>query len=147
MPDTGDQTSWYLNNDYNPDVKPLIAMFTTTNDITTTFRDYLNSSSPFYHDRSKAMNLIMDSAQSLVNQLAGLIPSNTSATAPDFLILPILPVDLTPSMKEVAKNAQVAMTIAQALTMQYNSILMEGAKSIARRLGSRGNVFTYDVPA
>lgn len=145
-PDTSQQMTTYWQQDYNANLKPIVAMFTTTNDITATFRDYLSSSSPIYQDRAAALSVIEQSAQSLINQLLNLIPSNFTAIAPDYLILPILPVELTPQSKQIAQDANTTTDAVRDITRRYNSVLMAGANTIANRLASRGNVFTYDVP-
>lgn len=145
-PDTSQQMTTYWQQDYNANLKPIVAMFTTTNDITATFRDYLSAGSPIYQNRTAALSVISQSAQSLVNQLAGLIPSDTSAMAPDYLILPILPVELTPQSRQIAVDAAATTDAVRDITRRYNSVLLDGASSIAGRLGSRGSVFTYDVP-
>lgn len=145
-PDTSQQMATYMQQDYTRNAKPIVAMFTTTNDITATFRDYLSPTSGIYQNLTSALNIISQSAQSLVNQLATLIPSDTSAVAPDYLILPILPVELTPQSRQIAADANVTTDAVRDITRQYNSVLLNGARSIARRLGSRGNVYTYDVP-
>lgn len=145
-PDTSQQMATYMQENYTADAKPIVAMFTTTNDITATFRDYLSLTSGIYQNRSSAMSVISQSAQSLVNQLARLIPSDTSATAPDYLILPILPVELSPQSRQLAADANATTDAIGDITRQYNRVLLDGARSIARQLGSRGSVFTYDVP-
>lgn len=145
-PDTGQQMTTYLQNDYSADSKPIVAMFTTTNDITATFRDYLNPTSGIYQNRTGALDVITRSAQSLVDQLYTLIPSNNSTIAPDYLILPILPVELSPQSRQIAGDANDTTDAVRDITRQYNSVLLSGARSIARRLGSRGSVYTYDVP-
>lgn len=136
----------YMEEGYTPGVKPLVAMFTTTNDITATFRDYLDPNNPIYHDRAGALNIITQSAQSLIRQLATLIPSDTSAVAPDYVILPILPVELTPLIIRTASEANVTTDMARDIGWRYNDVLLPGARSLAKQLGSRGSVYTYDVP-
>lgn len=145
-PDTSQQMAMYLQDGYTPGVKPLVALFTTTNDITATFKDYVTSGSGIYQDSAGAMNVITQSAQSLIRELATLIPSNASDVAPDYLILPILPVELTPKVKGVAAQANVTTDMARDITRRYNSVLLNGARSLAKQLDTRGSVFTYDVP-
>lgn len=139
--------AWYKEHDYRPDVKPIVAMFTTTNDITVTFKEFNNRTDQHYQDRTVAWSAITRSAQSLVNQLQALIPNDTSAIAPDFLIMPILPVEMAPTSSEIAEGLKTTMDVMREVTKEYNKILMEGAKGIARELGSRGTVYTYDVPS
>lgn len=105
--------------------------------------------------------MIASSAQSLVNQLRTLIPSNdssgrdnASSSLPgriDFLILPILPVNLATQSRNIARDNNRRWNdvepIVKAITEHYNKVLMQGARGIARSLQNRGNVFTYDVPA
>jgi phospholipase/lecithinase/hemolysin len=95
------------------------------------------------------METISQAASSLNRQLAGLIPSDASLIAPDFLILPILPLELTLRASELAGQYGTNADLLRDLTIQYNNVLMEGAKAISSSLGSgsRGNVFTYDVPS
>jgi hypothetical protein len=147
VPDTAQQMQWYLQHDYKGNLKPIVATFTTTNDITATFRDYVNPSSSIYQKKDAALSVIRQSAQSFINQLGGLIPNDTSALAPDYLILPILPVEVTPTGKNLARDANTNTEFLAEISFAYNKVLMEGAQSIAARLGSRGTVFTYDVPA
>lgn len=139
--------AWYKEHDYRPDVKPIVAMFTTTNDITITFKEFNNRTDQRYQDRAVAWSAITRSAQSLVNQLQALIPNDTSATAPDFLIMPIFPVEMAPTSSEIVEGLKTTMDVMREVTKEYNKILMEGAKEIARQLGSRGTVYTYDVPS
>lgn len=146
-PDTSQQMNWYLEHDYKRNSKPIVAMFTTTNDITATYRDFLNSASSIHNDINAALSVITQSAQSLVRQLSGLIPTDRTATAPDFLILPILPVELAPQSRDLALQAGTTTDAVRRITQQYNNVLMKGAQDIASQLGSRGSVFTYDVPA
>lgn len=145
-PDTSQQMATYLSEDYVANAKPIVAMFTTTNDITATFRDFLSSTSSIYQNRSAALSVISQSAQSLVNQLGNLIPADSNATAPDYLILPILPVELTPQSNQIARDANTTTDAIRDITRRYNSVLLQGAKDIAARLGPRGRVYTYDVP-
>jgi len=135
-----------MQEGYTRGVKSLVAMFTTTNDIMATFNNYLDSTNPLYHNNGSAAAVISQSAQSLVNQLYTLIPANSSDVAPDYLILPILPVELTPFAKTTAREGGVNTNAVRDITRQYNAVLMDGARALAKRLGSRGNVYTYDVP-
>jgi hypothetical protein len=146
VPDTSQQMATYMQEAYTPGVKSLVAMFTTTNDIMATFNNYLDSTNPIYHNNESASAVISQSAQSLINQLYTLIPANSSDVAPDYLILPILPVELTPFAKSTALQGGTSTDAVRDITRQYNAVLMEGARAIAKRLGSRGNVYTYDVP-
>lgn len=152
-PDTGQQMQmWLAERDTNH--KALIAMFTTTNDISTTFSDYLRNDTSVSGNLNASLAVIASSAQSLVNQLRGLIPSNnsnTGAIAPDYLILPILPVNLATQSRNIARDQgrqwNEVEPIMKTITERYNSVLMQGARSLASTLGNRGTVFTYDVPA
>lgn len=134
--------------------KEIVAMFTTTNDITMTWEahhdEYKASCGPDMKTcatPNSALEEITKSAESLINQLKSLVPRRKSGrVAPDFLIFPILPVDLAPqSIKSAAKLGTDANAI-KAITEKYNEVLMNGAGQLARRLGKRGNVFVYDVP-
>jgi hypothetical protein len=146
-PDTGQQMQTYLQQNYSSTLKPIVATFTTTNDITATFRDYLDPNSGIYQNLSAALSVGRQSALSFINQLTGLIPNSTSAVAPDYLILPILPVELAPQSMQIASDANTSTDAIKEITRQYNIALIGGAKTIANRLGSRGTVFTYDVPS
>lgn len=139
--------AWYKEHDYRSDLKPVVAMFTTTNDITVTFKEFNNRTDQHCQDRDVAWSAITRSAESLINQLHGLIPEDTSATAPDYLIMPILPVEMAPTSTEIVEGLQTTMDVMREVTKEYNKILMRGAQEIARQLGSRGTVYTYDVPS
>lgn len=90
------------------------------------------------------MKVINESAQALVTSLLNLVPAQ--GVAPDFLILPVVPLEDTPIMREVAKALNATTDVCRQLTEQYNTVLMDGAAQVAQKLGSRGNVFTYDIP-
>jgi len=152
-PDTGQQMQmWLAERDTSK--KALIAMFTTTNDISTTFSDYLRNDTSVSGNLNASLAVIASSAQSLVEQLRGLIPSTSSSTgavAPDYLVLPILPVNLATQSRNIARDQGRRWSdvepIMKAITERYNRVLMQGARSLASALGNRGTVFTYDVPA
>lgn len=139
--------AYYMENDYDAKMKPVVAMFTTTNDITATFRDLRDPASAIHQNYTRAIDVITQSAASVINQLYTLIPSDVSAVAPDFLILPIIPVHLAPQSALIANQTASGDTDSiRQITREYNNALLKGAKAIAQRLGSRGNVYTYDVP-
>lgn len=121
----------------------------STNPIIGTFVRFWDSDDLIYQNRSAAMDVISQAALSLTRQLSGLIPSDTSLIAPDFLILPILPVEITPRARELAEQYNTTIDMVRDITIRYNEVMLEGAKDISASLGrdSRGNVFTYDVVA
>lgn len=121
----------------------------STNPITGTFLRFWDPEDSAYQNETAAMEIISESATSLTTQLEGLIPSDTTLIAPDFLILPILPFQITPRARVLAEPHNTTIDMFQTITEQYNRVLLEGAQALSDRLspGSRGNVFTYDVVA
>jgi phospholipase/lecithinase/hemolysin len=117
----------------------------STNDVTADFRNYLLSNTPVMNNQTDALAVITRSAQALVSDLMDLIPAQ--GVAPDFLILPVVPLEDTPIMRVVAKDLNASTAVCKLVTERFNTVLMEGAAQIATQLGSRGNVFTYDIPS
>ena len=136
--------------------KSLVPTFTTTNDINSVWRNYLDPSNADYANLTTARSVIRQSASQFIEELRALIPRtgvNASSSAydrmqkaPDFLILPILPVELTPQSRQLARDANMTVEGVAEITKAYNTALVQGARSLASTLGSRGNVFTHDVP-
>ena len=156
-PTVGEQITAYLSDLANnatsdPGVyqrKALSVSFTTTNDINSVWSFYLDSTHPGYGDLPIALYIIEASARELIANLSRLIPSEneTDHATPDFLILPILPVELTPQSRRIAREAGTTTDIVAEITNRYNEVLMEGARNLSTVLGTRGSVYTYDVPA
>lgn len=67
--------------------------------------------------------------------------------APDFVVLPIIPYELCPNAQKMARDNGVPLDIVAQLSQTYNTALMQGTQSLATALGTRGQVFTYDVPS
>jgi hypothetical protein len=86
---------------------------------------------------------------SVLDQLAWLIPpkSQQGAVAPDFFILPIVPLELVSRAQYLARKGDMDVSVVTELTQTYNSVLMDGLPKLAATLGDRGNVFTYDIPS
>lgn len=134
--------SWILARGQKKDI---IAMFTTTNDITITWVNHkaaiqaLDGQAPL-----EAIREIARSAQVLVDQLTWL--ADEKYACPDFLIFPILPVELTPKNLKGQTAAGVPNSDAmRAITQKYNEVLMAGAQNIANSIKGRGNVYTFDI--
>ena len=153
-PVVGEQVTAYLSeldNNATSDAtvyqrKSLLASFTTTNDINSVWRNYLDATNPAHLDMSVALSTISDSARLLISDLSRLIPAR-NRTAPDFLILPILPVELTPQSRQLARDANTTTDSIAQITTRYNEVLLAGARNLSQTLGDRGNVITYDVTA
>lgn len=134
--------SWILARDQKKDI---IAMCTTTNDTTLTWNNptaavqALDGQAPL-----EAIREIARSAQVLVDQLTWL--TDEKHACPDFLIFPMLPVELTLQNLKGQTAAGVPNSDAmRAITQRYNEVLLAGAQNIANSIKGRGNVYTFDI--
>ena len=126
----------------------------STNDITLEFMKLAASANATADDPNGellAPNLAVleRSAQSLLTQLASLIPSasQVGAVAPDFLILPIIPLGLSVRGNDLVRSEGIGEARFRQLVTRYNDVLIKGLTSLAESLGDRGKVCTYDIPA
>jgi phospholipase/lecithinase/hemolysin len=106
-------------------------------------------SNPHPRNVTAALASATRSAQSLINQLSWLIPptSQKGAIAPDFLVLPIVPLEEVSRAQYLARKGDMDISVVKQLVQTYNSVLMDGLDYLAKTLGDRGNVFTYDIPS
>lgn len=121
----------------------------STNDITMELSYMASPTNPSPRNVTFAVQRITASANSLIQQLGWLIPprSQKGAVAPDLLVLPIIPLELTSRARYLAMKGNLDVSVIKVLTQTYNQVLMDGLKSLANDLGERGNVYTYDIPS
>jgi hypothetical protein len=140
----------YKTKHDDPSKKEIVALFTTTNDISRNWEQYkesyIASCKTVCTTPQGAFDDIVQTASAFLTELNTLIPEDSSLVAPDFLIFPVPPVDLTPGALQKAAQAGTDTKAIKEIAATYNAELMRGAQILKQRLGNRGNVFVYDIP-
>lgn len=123
------------------------AVTASTNSVSMIMQAYTHPGNPLYHNDAAAFTALTQSARALFTQLRWLVPAGAGTMAPDFLVLPIMPLDLTSRGQYLATSANEKVDVIRNFTRAYNQVMMEEAQKFATELGARGQVFTYDFPS
>jgi hypothetical protein len=130
--------------------KEIVALFTTTNDIMWNwgvYRESYKASCTTYCTTPEGAHAdIRQTVAKFLTALDTLVPEDRTKKAPDFLIFPIVPVELTPISIYEALSAGTDTKAIKEMADTYNEELEHGARILKQRLGDRGNVFVYDIP-
>ena len=116
-------------------------------DVYNAFENYLQPGSAVYGEGISAIQSVQQAAHVIVSNAFKLepTPERTDRPLPDFVILPLHPLELSPRGGRLARMYGGNIDFLRDLTIEFNKVLMANGPVISRGNGT-GNVYTYDVP-
>lgn len=150
--DLGGQVDMYLEDLANnstasdPSRRSLVCVSAGMLDVYQAWERYLSRESPYYNRRDLAIQSVQQAAPQLMYTMQALVPTDQpSLPSPDFVILPLHPLELSPRGGRLARMYGGNVGFLRDLTVEFNKALIANARVLSESENS-GNVYTVDVP-
>lgn len=115
-------------------------------DVFLAWERYLNQQSAYSNRKDLAIQTVQQAARQLLIELATLLSTPADPKpSPDFVILPLYPLELAPRAGRLAEMYGSDTNFLKDLTVEYNKALMDAARRLSTTRGFTGNVFSVDV--
>ena len=150
--DLGRQVDMYIEDLANnstasdPSRRSLICVSAGMLDVYQAWERYLAQGTSYTDRKDLAIQRVQQAASQLMYIMQALVPTDQpSLPSPDFVIVPLHPLELSPRGGRIARMYGSDTGFLKDLTVEFNKALMANARVILETANA-GNVYSVDVP-